>query len=115
VSTPRKYNLATVEALILELVARSHPRPVTTEELSREVICDPDDERETTTFAQAICRLREVGLFNDGDDKVVEPTPAGLRAVSVLSPSPHGSELASGGGSGRLRRPPNHEKRGQGA
>lgn len=85
-STPAKYNVATVEALILELAAKPHPRPVTAEELAREVICNPDDEREKATFEQAIRRLREVGLFDNGNDKIVEPTPAGLRAVAVLNP-----------------------------
>ncbi|HEX2096560.1 MAG TPA: helix-turn-helix domain-containing protein [Solirubrobacterales bacterium] len=84
--TPAKYDVATVEALILELAAKPHPRPVTADELAREVICDPNDEREKATFEQAIRRLREVGLFDDRDDKVVEPTPAGLRAVAVLNP-----------------------------
>jgi len=85
VSTPRKYNVATIEGLILELAAETHPRPVTMEDLTKEVICDPDDEREKATLEQAIHGLREVGLFTQRDDEIVEPTPAGLRAVAVLN------------------------------
>jgi hypothetical protein len=86
VTTPAKYKVSTVEALILELAAKPHSRPMTAVELAREVICDPDDEREKATFELAIRRLREVGLVGDGDDKIVEPTLAGLRAVAVLNP-----------------------------
>jgi hypothetical protein len=85
-STPPKYNVAVVEAVILELAVRLHPRCATADELTRTVVGDPSDTRETDTAAQAIRGLREVGLFSDGDDKIVEPTPAGLRAVAILNP-----------------------------
>jgi len=83
--TPPKYDVATVEAVILEVAAELHPRNLTARELALEIIGDPDDAREVGTAAQAIRGLREFGPFNVRDDEIVEPTPAALRAVALLT------------------------------
>ncbi len=71
--------------MILEVAAELHPQNLTARELSLKIISDPDDAREVDTAAQAIRGLREFGLFKDRDDEIVEPTPAGLRAVALLT------------------------------
>jgi len=50
-----------------------------------EVVTDPEDEREIETGVQAIRSLREIGLFTHRDDEIVEPTPAAVRAVKLLT------------------------------
>jgi hypothetical protein len=82
---PPKYNIATVEAVILEEVAELHPDNLTATDLSLKIVSDADDSREVETVAQAIRGLRELGLFANRDDEIVEPTPAGLRAVALLT------------------------------
>jgi hypothetical protein len=82
---PPKYNVAIVESVILEVAAELHPQNLTTKELVLRIISDADDTREVETAAQAIRGLREFGLFADGEDEVVQPTPAGLRAVALLT------------------------------
>lgn len=83
--TPAKYNVATVEAVILEVAAELHPEHLSDNELSLEIVSDPDDSREVDTASQAIRGLREFGLFKDRGDEIVEPTPAALRAVALLA------------------------------
>lgn len=83
--TPPKYNVATVEAVILEVAAELHPQNLTAKELALMIVGDPDDAREAETAAQAIRGLREFGLFKVRDDEIVEPTPAALRAVALLT------------------------------
>lgn len=83
--TPPKYDVATVEAVILEEAAELHPQRLTAGELTLKIVSDPEDERETETAAQAIRGLREFGLFKDRDDEIVEPTPAALLAVALLT------------------------------
>lgn len=82
---PPKYNIAIVEAVILEVVAELHPRHLTGQELARQITSDPDDAREIETAAQAIRSLREFGLVRNRDDEIVEPTLAALRAVVLLT------------------------------
>lgn len=82
---PPKYNVATVEAVILELAAELHPDNLTATDLSLKIVSNADDTREVETADQAIRGLREFGLFADHDDEIVEPTPAGLRAVALLA------------------------------
>lgn len=82
---PPKYNIAIVEAVILDEAAELHPRHLTARELSLRIVSDPDDSREIEVAAQAIRNLRELGLFKDRDDEIVEPTPAALRAVALLA------------------------------
>ena len=84
-NTPPKYNVAIVEAVILEVAAELHPEHLSADELSLKIISDPDDGRELETATQAIRGLREFGLFKVRDDEIVEPTPAGLRAVALLT------------------------------
>jgi len=82
---PPKYDIATVEAVILEEAAELHPDNLTATDLSLKIVSDADDSKEVETVAQAIRGLREFGLFADRDDEIVEPTPAGLRAVALLT------------------------------
>lgn len=82
---PPKYNIATVEAVILEVAAELHPDNLTATDLSLKIVSNADDTREVETVAQAIRGLREFGLFADRNDEIVEPTPAGLRAVVLLT------------------------------
>lgn len=83
--TPPKYDVAVVEALILEVAAELHPRHLSTGGLLLEIVSDRDDAREIETGTQAIRNLHEFGLFIDRDDEIVEPTPAALRAVALLT------------------------------
>jgi hypothetical protein len=83
--TAPQYNLATVEALILEVAAELHPRHLSARDLSLKVAIDPDDSREVETAIQAIRNLREFGLLAGQDDESVEPTPPALRAVLLFT------------------------------
>lgn len=82
-STPPKYNVALVEAVVLEMAAELHPEHLSTGGLLRKVVADPKDGREIETGVQAIRSLREVRLFTHRDDELVEPTPA-ARTVALL-------------------------------
>lgn len=79
-----KYNAAIVEAVILEVAVGLHPQHLATGGLLLKIVSDPDDVREIETGVQAIRNLRELGLFADREDEVVEPTPAALRAYALL-------------------------------
>jgi len=83
--TSPKYNVAIVEAVILEVAVELHPENLTAKELSLRIISDADDAREVETAARAIQGLREFGLFSARDDEIVEPTPAALRACALLT------------------------------
>jgi hypothetical protein len=83
--TSPKYNVATVEAVILEVAAELHPEHLSMDGLLRKIVGDPDDTREMETGAQAIHNLREFGLFADREDEIVQPTPAALRACALLT------------------------------
>jgi len=83
--TSPNYNVAIVEAVILEVAAELHPQNLTAKELALKIINDPDDTREVETAAQAIRGLREFGLFASRDDEIVQPTPAALRACALLT------------------------------
>lgn len=80
-----KYDVAIVEAVILQVAAELHPQTLTAKELALKIVWDADDVREVETAAQAIRGLREFGLLADGDGEIVMPTPAGLRAVALLA------------------------------
>lgn len=86
--TSPNYNVAIVEAVILEVAAELHPQNLTAKELALKIINKADDAREVETAAQAIRGLREFGLFRDGDSEIVMPTLAGLHAVALLTQSP---------------------------
>jgi hypothetical protein len=88
-STPPKYDMAIVEAQVLEVAADLHPQHLRAAELSRRIVGDPDDKRELETAAQAIRNLRELGVFSNRDDEMVELTPATLRAAALLASYPH--------------------------
>jgi hypothetical protein len=83
--TPPKYNVAIVEAVILEVAAELHPEHLSAHELSLKIISDPDDSRELETAVLAIDGLREFGLFKVRDDEIAEPTAAALHAVALLA------------------------------
>lgn len=83
--TPAKYDVEIVEAVVLEIAAELHPEHLSARGLASKIVGDPTDRREVETAAQAIRNLREFGLFADRDDEIVEPTPAGLRAVALLT------------------------------
>ena len=84
-TTPPKYDVAKVEAVVLDIVAELHPEHLSTGGLLLKVVGNSDDEREIETGVQAIRSLREVGLFTHRDDELVEPTPAAVRAVKLLT------------------------------
>lgn len=83
--TPPKYNVAIVEAVILEVAAELHPEHLSAHELSLKIISDPNDSRELETAGLAIDWLRKFGLFKTRDDEIAEPTAAALHAVALLS------------------------------
>lgn len=84
-STQPQYDVAVVEALILDIAAELHPEHLSTGRLLRQIVNNADDEKEIETGVQAIRNLREVGLFTRRDDEIVEPTPAAIRAVALLA------------------------------
>ena len=83
--TPAKYDVAKVEAVVLEIAAELHPEPFSTGALLLKIVGDPEDGREIETGVQAIHSLREAGLFTHRDDEIVEPTSAAVRAVKLLT------------------------------
>jgi hypothetical protein len=83
--TQPQYDLAAIEALLLEVAAELHPEHLSTGGLLRRIVTDPDDAREIETGVQAIHNLREFGLLADRHDETVEPTQAALRAVALLA------------------------------
>jgi hypothetical protein len=82
--TPAKYDLKIVEGVILEIATELHPEHLSVSGLSMQIVGNPDDDREIETAAQAISNLRELGLFKDRDDEIVEPTPVMLHVVKLL-------------------------------
>ena len=78
------FDVETVEAVVLEVVAELHPDNLPMDRLAQRIASDPDDCREMATATQAIHNLRKLGLLSDRDDEIVEPTPAALRAVALL-------------------------------
>lgn len=80
-----QYDVAKVEAVILEVAAELHPQNLTARDLSLRIVGNANDTREIETAVQAIKGLREFGLFVVRDDEIVEPTPAALRACALLT------------------------------
>lgn len=83
--TPPKYNVATVESVILRLAVELNPRDLSARDLALKIVSDPQDRKEFETAAQAIRGLCEVRLLADPYEETVEPTPAGTRAVELLT------------------------------
>lgn len=82
---PPKYNVAVVESVVLELAIELNPTHLTARDLALRIVSDPEDSREVETATHAIRNLREIGLFSNRDDELVEPTPAAVRAVELLA------------------------------
>jgi hypothetical protein len=82
---PAKYDVAKVEAVILEVAAELDPQHLTVVELTQRIVTDPDDHREIATAVRAIRDLRECGLCAPRHDEIVEPTAAAVRAVKLLT------------------------------
>jgi hypothetical protein len=82
---PVKYRVSMVEAVMLEVVGELHPQQISTGRLLREIVENLTDAREVETASRAIHNLVEFGLFSPRDDGKVEPTPAGLHAVRLLT------------------------------
>ena len=82
--TSPKYDVAIVEAAILLVAAELHPEKLTAKELTLKIVWDADDDKEVETAGNAICNLRESGLFA-GHVEIVELTPAALRACTLLA------------------------------
>jgi hypothetical protein len=80
-----QYDVAVVEALLLEIAAELHPEHLSTGGLLRKVVTNSDDAREIEIGVQAIRNLREFGLVADRADETVEPTPAAIRAVALFT------------------------------
>ena len=78
------FDVEKVEAVVLEVAAELHPELLAGDRLAQKIASDPHDSRELDTATQAIHNLRELGLFTERDDELVEPTPAALRAVALL-------------------------------
>jgi hypothetical protein len=83
--TSPKYDVAKVEAVILEVAAELHPEHLSTGGLLLKIVSNADDAREVEIGVQAVRNLREFGLFANREDEIVEPTPAALRACALLT------------------------------
>ena len=83
--TPPQYDIAKVEAVILEVAAELHPQHLEARDLSLKIVGNANDVREVETATRAILGLREFGLLAVRDDEMVEPTPAALRACALLT------------------------------
>lgn len=79
------YDVTRVETVILEVVVELVPQCLPVKKLSSIIVSDPRDRREMETLEHAVRNLREVGLFQDRNDEIVEPTPAGFHAVGLLA------------------------------
>jgi hypothetical protein len=81
------YDVKIVETVILEIAAELHPKHLSTGGLLRKIAHDPSDEREIETGILAIRNLREVGVFAQRNDEIVELTPPAYRAAERLLPA----------------------------
>jgi hypothetical protein len=61
--TPSKYNPAIVAQVILEVTVELHPRCLTSDDLSRRIVADPEDRREVEAAMQAIRNLEQAACF----------------------------------------------------
>lgn len=78
------YDPKTVGEVVLTQVIGLHPEHLTPSALSRRIVVDPDDDKETEAITRAIRDLREFGMLLGGDDEAVRPTPAALYAGMLL-------------------------------
>lgn len=83
---PPKYDPKLVEETMLIEIIEQHPTRLTVGELVSRIVADPDDSREVETATEAIRSLRRSTLIRyRGDDELVEPTQAALRAHALLA------------------------------
>jgi hypothetical protein len=82
---PPKYDVAVVEAVILEVAAELHPEHLSISALLRKIVGNPEDAREIEIGTQAIHGLKAADLLAERHDELVEPTPAALRACALLT------------------------------
>jgi hypothetical protein len=84
--TPPKYNRELVEQALLEVTVDLHPNSLSLTELTSTIAVNSGDAREVRTIATAIDGLRRCGLLRClARGGVVEPTPAALRAIALLT------------------------------
>jgi hypothetical protein len=77
---------AELERTVLTEVIELHPELLTIPELILRVARHPEDEATKERVRNAIRDLRRSGLLRyRGDDEVVEPTHAALRAFDLLT------------------------------
>lgn len=74
-----------LEQTILTEVVQLHPELLTIPELILRIARRPDDEAAKEEIRNAVRDLRRSGLVRYGDDEVVEPTHAALRAYDLLT------------------------------
>jgi hypothetical protein len=80
-----KYDtVAVAQALLFEVIAQDRGSHLTTDELVRRIVANPDDSREVGTAKKALRDLRESALVWCGDDDLVKPTKAALHADSLF-------------------------------
>jgi len=83
-STPPKYSSEPVEQAVLTMAIHVYPTCLTMDELLLRIAGDPKDRREIDAITSAVHALEKSGLLQVGRGERIEPTPATLRAVSLL-------------------------------
>ena len=83
--TPPKYNMAIVEAVILEVAAELHPEHLSTDGLSLKIVSDPDDSRETETGPRRSAAFESSACSKTETMRSWSRHPAALRAVALLT------------------------------
>lgn len=74
-----------LERTVLAEIVQLHPERLTIPELILRIARHPGDETRKEEIRNAARDLRRAGLVRYGDDEVVEPTHAALRAYDLLT------------------------------
>lgn len=76
-----------MERLVLHEIVELHPEQLTIPELILRIARDPEDEATRERIGNAVRDLGRSGLARcrDGEDEVVEPTHAALRAYVLFT------------------------------
>jgi hypothetical protein len=83
-SVSAKYDSDVVGGIaLLEII--ENPRSMTVREIALRIVADPGDCLEMNTAIRAICELRRFCLVRYGDDELIEPTQAAVRARDLLA------------------------------